>query len=296
MRWRTRLVVLLGFLLPVPLVWLFHAAVTGGAPQERPEARVAPMLSTEERRSLLSYQRDCRTSEDCEPPLGCFANPRVMATYCTDSRCLTDRHCPEGFFCQTMTTKGDGPLIRACALVGLRKEGEECLRMPPTPEAGCEQGLLCKGWCGRPCRLDEPASCPEGFFCREGREGASCLPSCEGRTCPEGQRCIQFDEGVSVCAQIHGEDCQRAPCPEGQRCLVHSPVTHPGEVWMWCLISCGEEGATCPEGLICHSSFCRQPCDPSVPGTCGPYYRCARYAETQPWTCRPDHGVDAPAR
>jgi len=33
-----------------------------------------PMLSPEQRRALLSYERDCRSDADCEPPLGCFRN------------------------------------------------------------------------------------------------------------------------------------------------------------------------------------------------------------------------------
>jgi hypothetical protein len=284
-----RLAILLGLLLPAPLAWLFHLTVAGAGAGEPRRARAAPMLSTEERRGLMSYERGCATGDDCEPPLGCFTNPRAMARYCTDSRCLTDSHCPEGFVCRMMKTEGDGPPVRLCALVGVRKEGEACARMPPSREFGCERELLCQGRCGRPCQLDAPANCPEGFFCRDGLEGPSCLPSCEGRSCPAGQRCVRFDEGISVCAEVHGQDCQQAPCPEGQRCFVHSPVARPGEVWMGCLVPCDAEGPACPEGLLCHSRFCRRACDPGVPDTCGPHYQCARHADTEPWTCRPEH-------
>jgi hypothetical protein len=288
MKRRARLAVLLCLLLPVPLVWLLHTAMDGGVLREPSGTRIAPMLSTEERRTLMSYERSCQKGEDCEAPLGCFINPRVMTRYCTDSRCLTDRHCPEGFVCRAMKTEDEEVLVRACALVGVRQEGEACKQMPATRESGCARGLLCQGWCGRPCRLDEPTSCPEGFFCREGPDGPSCLPTCEGRSCPEGQQCVRFDGGISKCAEIHGRDCQRIPCPGGQRCFVHSPSIRPGEVWMGCLAPCGED-APCAEGLICHMRYCRQPCDPGAQGTCASHYKCDRYSDSEPWTCGPDY-------
>jgi hypothetical protein len=289
MKWRTRLAVLLGLLLPVPLVWLLYTARDGGVPRGASETRTAPMLSLEERRSLMTYERSCRKSEECEPPLGCFINPRAMARYCTDSRCMTDRHCPEGFVCRSMKTEDEGVLVRACALVGVRVEGETCKQMPVTRESGCASGLLCQGWCGRPCQVAEPASCPEGFLCREGPDGPSCLPTCEGRSCPEGQQCVRFAGGISRCAEIHGRNCQQTSCPGGQQCFVHSPSIRPGEVWMWCVEPCGEGGPSCAEGFICHMRYCRQSCEPGVPGSCAPHYKCDRYSDSEPWTCGPDY-------
>ncbi len=288
MRWRTLLAVSLGLLFPVPLVWLIHTAASGENPSA-PGPRTIPMLSLEERRSLLTYERPCQKPEDCEPPLACFFNPRRRERYCTDTTCMTDSQCPEGFACRALALGREGPFLRLCALVGMRREGEACHALPETPREGCEQGLVCQGWCGRPCRLDEPASCPEGFFCEEGPRGASCLPTCDGRSCPEGQRCVRVGERTSVCARLHGEDCQQTPCPEQQRCLVDYTPQRPGEAWMRCVARCGENERPCPEGLVCHVFRCRQLCDPEVPGVCGPFHHCHRLSETEPWVCRPDY-------
>lgn len=208
MRWRTPLIVILGLLLPVPLVWLLHTAVAGESPSA-PAPRTIPMLSLEERRSLLTYERACQEPGDCESPLTCFFNPRRGERYCTDSTCMTDAQCPEGFACRALALGREGPSLRLCALVGMRKEGEACHSLPQTPREGCEQGLVCPGWCGRPRRLDEPASCPEGFFCKEGPNGVSCLPTCTGPSCPEGQRCVRVGERTSVCCHVFR--C-RQPC------------------------------------------------------------------------------------
>jgi hypothetical protein len=289
MRWRTPLAVLLSLLLLLPLAWAIHVAMLGGL-HPASEAETAPMLSPGERQRLMTYERPCMGREDCEPPLGCFFNTRSRWTYCTDSQCMTDQQCSEDMVCRTFRTARGGPSIRHCTLVGVRKEGEPCVEMSPLREAACERGLLCQGRrCGRPCRVAAPGSCPDGFFCREGLNGPSCLPTCEGRSCPEGEDCIQLDEGMSVCAQVHGQNCQRMPCADGQECFVQNPFSHPREAWGTCLIPCGKEGtAPCPEGFVCEMSYCRKSCDPAVPDACGPHYKCYRYSEKYAWTCDPD--------
>lgn len=288
MRWRTPLAVVLSLFLLLPLAWVIHVAMSGGV-RPTPDAKVAPMLSTEERRSLMTYERPCGGSKDCESPLGCFFNTRARWMYCTDSRCMTDQQCSEDMACRTLKTVGGGLPIRHCTLVGVQKEGDSCFEMPSSRDEACERGLLCQERrCGRPCRLDEPESCPEGFFCREGLNGPSCLPTCEGRSCSVGQECVRLEEGVSVCAEVHGQNCQQTPCPGEQKCFVWNPPNHPNEVWMTCLIRCGEENTPpCPDGFVCKVNYCRRSCDPGTPDVCGPYYRCDRY-KTEPWTCRPD--------
>lgn len=288
MRWRIPLAVLLGLLLVLPLAGLIHLAMFGGL-MSPPDTTVAPVLPPDERRKLMTYERACRGSEDCEPPLGCFFNIRILHKYCTDSRCNTDLDCNEGTFCMTFRTAEGGPRVRRCSREGQRKEGEPCIDLYDADKAGCTRDLLCQSRrCGRPCRVNEPTSCPEGFFCREGPNGASCVPTCEGRACPEGQQCVQFEEGVSVCAEVHGQNCQRTPCPGEQKCSVFDSFEHPSEVWMRCLIPCGKENSSpCPEGFICHYQYCRKSCDPSIPDACGPHYKCDRY-KTEPWTCKPD--------
>jgi hypothetical protein len=289
MRWRTSLAILLGVLLLLPLAWAIHVAMLGGL-HPASEAKVVPMLSPGERQRLMTYERPCMGRKDCEAPLGCFFNTRSRWMYCTDSRCMTDQQCSEDMVCRTLKTVGGGPPIRHCTLVGVRKEGEPCSEMSPLREAACERGLLCQSRrCGRPCRLDEPGNCLEGFFCREGLNGPSCLPTCEGRSCSEDQDCVRLDEGVSVCAQVHGQNCQRTPCPGQQECFVQNPFSHPREAWETCLIPCGETGTTaCPEGFVCQMSYCRKSCDPAVPDACGPHYKCYRYSEKYAWTCDPD--------
>jgi len=289
MRWRMPAAVVLGLLLLLPLAWAIHVTLFGGL-RPTPDAKVIPMLSPAERERLMTYERPCTGRKDCEPPLGCFFNTRSRWMYCSDSRCMTDQQCPEDMVCRTLKTQGGGPPIRHCALVGERKEGDPCVEMSSLRTAACERGLLCQHHrCGRPCRLDDSGSCPEGFLCRDGLNGPSCLPTCESRSCPEGQQCVRLDEGVSVCAEVHGEDCQQTPCPDGQKCSVQAPFDHPREVWMTCLLRCDEKNpSSCPEGFVCEMSYCRKSCDPAVPNACGPHYKCYRYSERYAWTCDPD--------
>ncbi len=279
-----------GLLLPMPLVWAFYVVTYGPLFQTKPEVRASPMLTADAHRSLVTYAHDCQRREECEPPLECLFNPRVLSSYCTDSRCVTDKHCEDGATCRLVPTRGGGLPVGLCVLEGVRQEGEECSRVPTRREDGCSQDLLCEQWCGRSCRMDEPGSCPAGFFCQERDRvgGASCLPTCEGRSCPEGQQCIQMNEHVSVCAQVHGQYCQQNGCSEGQECQHRSYPRRPGEVWMDCFFRCGKDKPPCPEGHVCDVLECRKSCDPQVEGACGPHLRCQRYSDTSPWMCLPD--------
>jgi len=289
MRWRIPLAVLLSFLLLLPLAWTLQVTMFGGV-RRAPGKEVVPMLSPAERQGLMSYERPCGGNKDCEPPLGCFFNTRSRWMYCTDSRCMMDQQCAEDMVCRAMRTVGSGPAIRQCTLVGLRKEGEQCVELPSSREHACQRDLFCQGGrCGRPCQLDEPDTCPEGFFCRQGLNGPSCLPTCEGRACPQGHTCVRLEETLSVCAEVHGQDCQRTPCPGTQKCSVWAPLNHPREVWMTCLLHCDEKNpSSCPEGFVCEMSYCRKSCDPAIPNACGPHYKCYRYSERYAWTCDPD--------
>ena len=290
MRWRTSLAILLCLLLVAPFAGLLYVSSRGG-PRRNGEPGMIPMLSPGERQGLLTYGRHCQRSNECEPPLGCLFNSRFMASYCTDSRCVTDQDCSDGFACRVMRARDGVSRVRICALVGVRNEGEPCLASSDTREHACGPGLFChqEGRCGRPCRLDKPDSCPEGFFCNESPEGPSCLPTCGGRTCPEGRQCVQTSRHASVCAVVHGPDCQQQqPCPEGQLCLVFDPPNRPGDVWMECVAFCGGDRSSCPEGFICHQLRCQKPCEPGVPGTCEPHQKCHRRSEEQPWLCEPD--------
>jgi len=289
-KWRAVLSALMGLLIVLPLAWLISIAMSGPGrqlplPQGKP---LVPMLSREARLGLSTYAHDCRTDADCEAQLRCVYDVRTSRQHCTDSTCTDDEHCPMGSACIPFRTVNDKELVRVCSLVGVRKEGELCRELPENPKDGCAKGLVCQGFCGRPCRAEDPSSCPEGYFCHEGSEGASCLPSCQGRSCPEGQRCIELmGEQASVCMKVHGQDCERTPCAEGQHCTRDTSPGLPGHIWMECLRNCGEDQPPCPEGTACFLFQCRKSCDPQDASVCGPDFRCGRNHPSMPWACIP---------
>ncbi|MDY7233258.1 hypothetical protein [Hyalangium rubrum] len=257
------------------------------SPPEAPQ--VSPMLLARQRTLLRTYHRECARATDCEAPLGCLGSARARKHFCTDSQCTQDVHCPEGLTCQPLPTVGGGPHVRYCVPQGVRKEGEPCIGLPPDQDSACAPGLACSaGWCGRPCLLDAPSSCPAGFFCADAPPGPMCRPTCEGRTCPKGQHCIQDGQGASVCAVVHGQNCQQSPCAEGRECLTTFSAKPQVEVWMACFPECGKSSPACPEGLVCDRAQCRKPCQPDTPHVCEPGYRCLRHSDAQPWLCRPD--------
>lgn len=280
-------------LLPLPLVLLFFAMPWGDP--EGAFRSMSPVLSKDVRRQLVTYMRQCQASADCEAPLGCFDHWRLKSPTCVDSECVNDEQCREGFSCQVFRTEGKGPHVRRCITQGRLEEGARCTALPENRDNACAPGLRCfLGWCGRPCFLEEPASCPEGFFCSESAVTPTCLPTCAERGCPEAQQCIQFDteasQAVSACfAVLHGTNCQRTPCPEGQWCFHQDAPERPGEVWMSCVHGCGDGKPDCPEGLACDIGFCRKLCDPQEANSCGPGMLCARRTSDRPWMCRPDY-------
>ena len=293
MSWRILGAVLLGVLLALPLVLLLaFASFAPGTPQpiepvQRPE--VLPMLTPTERQTVLTYGRQCEGDEDCDPRLRCFFSMVTQDSYCVDSRCQTDLHCPEGFACQTYASASGRDLLKACSLVGERKEGEVCAKFTRDLHLGCEQGLRCDERCGRPCPLDNPAGCPAGFFCKDTPTGALCQPTCEEGTCPEGQQCISVGPRVSVCAKVHGQNCQRTPCTEDQHCHVTDDPLSPGEVWMNCLQPCGtpDEDPPCPEDAVCLLYRCRKKCTPRDASSCGAGYVCKQRGDDL-WLCTAD--------
>lgn len=237
MRWRPLLATLAGLLLPIPLILAVGAGRIG--PWESAVARdaqaVSPVLTIDERRALLTFERPCQGAADCEPPLGCVTFSRGQAL-CMASECQTDLQCSEGFTCQALRSRGQGPRVRLCLVRGLADEGAPCFpSFTLTREMVCREGLLCNnGYCGRPCQPDTPESCPRGSFCADNPGGASCLPTCEDGTCAQGQECVRFEREISVCARILGENCQRQPCPEDTRCSVGYVPQRPGEIEMEC--------------------------------------------------------------
>ncbi len=292
MKWRTLLGVCAGVLLPLPLMLLGGALLRPEQPADIvQESRISPKLDREHRMRLMTYRRPCGSSADCEPPLGCLFEVRSGHSYCSDSQCTADAQCPQGHVCQNIATADDGPLVRFCIPIGVRREGERCIEIPSDKESACARGLMCGGrdaWCARPCSLGDPANCPEGFFCARTVPQALCLPTCEERGCPTGQHCIRFKEGASICTRVYGPDCQRSPCPEGRECRVRMSPPDPGEVWMECVERCGEDFPPCGAGAICDGWQCRPACDPQGPEACGEGYRCRQRRPDRPFACQPD--------
>ncbi len=292
MKWRPLLAVLLGLALPLPMAWLLYTFLLGnlageGARLSLPHGvHPLPMLTLEERLRLPTYERDCRSDADCDPQLRCFFNMLSQRSYCTDSMCMTDEQCAEGFACRLLTTESHQDVLRACSLVGVRGEGEVCVALPRERKSGCRRDLLCRGRCGRPCRPDEPASCPEGYFCEEDIAGATCQPTCEGRTCPEGQQCIPRGERVSICARVFGPNCLRNPCPSGQDCSIDDSFEVADAVWMQCMQSCFSKDAPCPDGTVCYFYSCRTACTREDPSVCAPGFACHGRPD-EPLTCVP---------
>lgn len=179
MNWRAVTGITLGLLLPVPLMWVLMNIGPREVPIRVPEGvQVSPMLSPEAQSRLMTYERDCRKSTDCEAPLACLADPRVRKSYCTDSLCVMDAQCPEGFACTPLRTAPGSPAVRYCIPRGLRREGERCISIPSNLDSACQAGLLCaEGWCGRPCQKNDLESCPAGFFCADTIPGPACRPT-----------------------------------------------------------------------------------------------------------------------
>ena len=287
---RTGLLVLVGILLPLPLMWLFSSALLGNV-VDAPRAhnpRLIPMLSQVEREGTLTYGRECRTDDDCDTRLRCLYSSISRTRFCVDSRCMTDKQCPEDQECQTYLAWNEKDLVKACTLPGSRKEGESCTPLTRRLDEGCERGLVCQGRCGRPCELGAPDACPDGYFCKHYEAGAVCQPTCEGRTCPEGQQCVSLWGGRSTCAKVHGQNCQSVPCPQGQQCRMDEFPQRQGEVWMDCTQRCTfTETAPCPEGYVCSNYRCDKACEADRPGACEEGFRCLDLPEF-PRGCAPD--------
>jgi hypothetical protein len=79
--WRTLLTGMLALLMALPLGWLLYVSMfrqdtnVHGSQGKAP----VPMLSPEKRRSLLTYERDCDTDADCEPPSDVSSAPARWA-------------------------------------------------------------------------------------------------------------------------------------------------------------------------------------------------------------------------
>ena len=267
-------VVLIG-ILPLPLALIIGSALHPAPPLHTP---ARPLFPVDQARALSTYGNPCLRPEDCEAPLGCLERGELGRGICLNTQCETDSQCDPGKYCRTLPTMGGGlPLRRCDQLHGESPEGDACAVGLTYAEDRCAQGLLCnRGWCGRPCRLEEASSCPEGFFCQHGLNGPSCVPTCEARGCPKGLQCAREADGISVCAQLRGSDCPAGSCPEGSHCtFTNLRFVDAGlALRLECIAPCGEGRPACPSGRVCVGSRCLRECDPQGNGTCYSEERC----------------------
>lgn len=221
---RTILGLIAALLLVLPLVlllgffWRWMGPVQASSSEEQ---RHVPVLVGRDRRAIPTIGRTCQSPKDCDPPSACVRYFSEIDKRCVVSHCETDAPCPKDYVCRTRKVPDENALIRQCVFVGTQQEGQPCFISGFTPEEACAPGLYCDGYhCGRPCELDAPAACPEGFVCRAGLDTPFCQPSCRDGDCAEGQECVVNSTGAASCMRVNGADCQRSPCPEGQRCHV----------------------------------------------------------------------------
>jgi hypothetical protein len=224
---------------------------------------------------LAPHDGGCRGNADCPSVQACVVD-RGHLQQCHPNECDKDSECPTGDVCREVGSVLAEPGVRLCTPVGQSREGQDCNELSTEAAQRCAPGLLCNVmFCGRPCRLDEPASCPESFACREGSKGPSCVPSCKPGRCPEGLSCVQLPAsyGLSLCTEVLGENCLEHPCPLGQKCAFTFTASWPHRIPMACTKTCGQD-KRCPQGFLCRKDTCLQECSPSVAGTCGPNRRC----------------------
>jgi len=215
----------------------------------------------------------CRDDADC--PVGRYCT-RVLESFdCIPDACATDHDCRSGEVCRTVHNVMGRKGPRQCVLSGTRAEGERCRDMPQSRSEACRPELQCNFvYCGRPCRMAEPGTCPEGFVCHEGFDGPSCTPSCKERGCASGQTCMRFGEAGSPgerweCAVLTGVNCSEQACPTGQTCA-GGYFPNEGRAAMKCMPRCGPE-ESCPRGSVCVDDACLKRCrateDDCEPGT-----------------------------
>ncbi|ATB27456.1 hypothetical protein MEBOL_000898 [Melittangium boletus DSM 14713] len=288
MKWREALVVLLGVLLPLPLL-----LAMGILPiklflnsSERTFTKVVPMIPPGELRGLPSFLQHCDSQSDCDPPLACLKGQPMRPRMCTVSTCMTDLDCGEGFACRSI--QAGERILRVCGVVGTAREGEWCLAMPFRQESACAPGLVCANRrCGRRCEPQNSPSCPSGFTCRSlDAEGPVCFSSCEGLSCPDGQRCVQEGNGISQCLRVSGQDCQNdEPCVAPQVCEISAVKASRRHVRMWCALPCESLAHSCPEGFDCVAKRCRRRCSPDKPGSCASFEKCWSDGDTTSGFC-----------
>jgi hypothetical protein len=235
----------------------------------------------------------CRTDSDCPAGQGCVANRETRRLECMASDCEEDTHCFPGFACRAANGGDSGPVIRRCTPEGVRREGETCDSRYISRNGACREGLRCVSEiCTVSCRLDDPASCPTGYHCKEGADGPGCLPDCRQLGCPRGQQCKRINESKHQCLESVVGTCPETPCAEGELCVKRLSR---GRGVFWCARSCNPIFPdSCPAGYVCGqasrtTSACFPRCDPHDLDTCDKGWLCGTVSEDMTlWGCNLD--------
>lgn len=243
-----------------------------------------PALTRDQLWSMPTFQRGCSRQDECEPPLSCVLDRRVRGHRCLGNECNSDADCETNSVCRAMASEGHP--VRLCVVQGVKEEGERCAQFPLDKQEACGGNLLCnRTFCGRRCRLDNAASCAEGFTClKNGELEPSCAPECLRHGCPDGKRCFQLEEGLSVCGVLGSEtDCEAQPCPPGEKCRKTLDASS-DSVYLRCYRPC-DATTPCPAGHFCAFGTCVEECDPSVHRSCGPDRKCAYHKRLRKGLC-----------
>lgn len=204
---------------------------------------------------------------------------------CKASECEEDAHCFPGFVCRAANTGATGPVIRRCAPVGQRRQGEPCDFTHTSRASSCGEGLLCiLQLCTVPCKLGDAAGCPAGYACTEGLNGTGCYPDCRALGCPSGQQCRHIEDSIYQCLVAAQGDCREPghECPAGQHCNMRLSR---GRGAFWCAPVCDPLRAdSCPDGQVCGTgsdtvSTCFRKCDPGQLESCGEGWKCSTVSE-----------------
>lgn len=279
MRWHVVGVLLLGLLLPLPLLWVMGLLPSVGSrpPAHLDSVTIVPRLSPEQLSGLPTWRRSCSVDEDCDAALVCLRGQPMIEPACVASVCSTDMDCNEGFACRPVQV--GTRVVHVCGAMGTATEGQWCLKLPRLQRSACLPGLICAAnRCGRRCQVDGAQGCPLGFSCKNlDVDGGVCSPDCEKFPCSAGTQCVRLVKGHSVCARVQGRDCQNGEaCTAPQVCTVSlGGARETPDARMQCLLPCEPQGPPCPQGEVCLVSRCRQRCTGSEdPSPCAPTEMC----------------------
>jgi hypothetical protein len=245
--------------------------------------------------SQKAYGSACGNSKECASGL-CVDTG--SGSQCTEE--CSAKACPGGDQCLPMTGGGN-----AC-LPGSAPTGTKGLGQPCDDNSQCASQICVmvsgKGrLCSQTCDV-QSQTCPSGYTCLAGDNGALCLPDAStplpkkalGDACTDSSQCesnlCALTEGGHVCIQLCQRDAPGA-CPAGFACAPVSgsdqgaciregtpPPPEPGQLGAQCTTN-----EDCASGICAISGegqqFCTELCDPQ--SGCPESYECVSAGDSQ---------------